>query len=427
MSAFYDFTSDLLASRCNADGEFRIAARFWTGGLRLVSPTRQLEMRVIDGKALPGDPGDGPGVITLTGPDALWDGLLAAVPPRFLSDIWPLIETKLLTRTGDPILFAQYLGAIMRTVELLRPASPATSRPPTERPAVNGHLDAPVGRYIHLHLEGQDYRVYFEEAGTGIPLLLQHTAGCNGMQWRHLFECKEITDRFRLIAYDLPYHGKSIPPVGPKWWATEYKLTANFLRSVPVELSKALKLDRPVFMGCSVGGMLALDLARYHADEFRAVISVEGALKVDFDVNSAQLVPMWHPQVSSDHKARMMDSLMSPTSPVAYRKETSMLYSSCWPQACVGDLNYFIADYDLSTEAHNIDTSKVAVHILSGEYDFTGSWEKGQEAQAAIAGSTWTRMRDVGHFPMSENPEKFISYLLPILETVNTASVELAD
>ncbi|MCY3862571.1 MAG: hypothetical protein OXG67_11500 [bacterium] len=35
-----------------------------------------------------------------------------------------------------------------------------------------------------------------------------------------------------------------------------------------------------------------------------------------------------------------------------------------------------------------------------------------------IAGSTHTEMADVGHFPMQENPEVFIRYLLPILNQI---------
>ena len=27
-------------------------------------------------------------------------------------------------------------------------------------------------------------------------------------------------------------------------------------------------------------------------------------------------------------------------------------------------------------------------------------------------------MKDLGHFPMSENPEKFIGYLLPVLDKI---------
>ena len=37
-----------------------------------------------------------------------------------------------------------------------------------------------VGRYVYLDLDGTEYRVYFEEAGAGVPLLLQHTAGADG-------------------------------------------------------------------------------------------------------------------------------------------------------------------------------------------------------------------------------------------------------
>ena len=113
------------------------------------------------------------------------------------------------------------------------------------------------------------YRVYYEEAGQGIPMVLQHTAGSHGTQWRHLFEYPEITSKFRLIAYDLPFHGKSVPPTGREWWGEEYKLTTSFLESVPVELSKALGLDRPVYMGCSIGGALAIDLAADFPGFFR--------------------------------------------------------------------------------------------------------------------------------------------------------------
>jgi pimeloyl-ACP methyl ester carboxylesterase len=272
---------------------------------------------------------------------------------------------------------------------------------------------------VHLDLEGQDHRVYFEEAGAGIPMLLQHTAGCHGSQWRHLFECKAVTDHFRLIAYDLPFHGKSLPPVGPKWWAEEYRLSGGFLRSVPVQLARTLGLERPVFMGCSVGGLLALDLAHKHADLFRAVISLEGGLKIEQDI--ARLGALWHPQVSNEYKARLMNALMSPTSPEALRKETSQVYAAGWPPAFLGDLHYYLVDYDLTAQASQIDTAKVGVHILSGEYDSSGTMEYGQAAHAAIPGSTWTGMAGVGHFPMSENPQAFLTYLLPVLDEVRAA------
>src|SRR3954454_17951223 len=113
-------------------------------------------------------------------------------------------------------------------------------------------FDSPVGRYVHLALEGLDHRVYFEEAGTGIPLLMQHTAGSHGVQWRHLFEEPSITDPFRLIAYDLPFHRKSLPPTERRWWADEYRLTRDCAEPGALSLSRELVLVRAAVMGFAV-------------------------------------------------------------------------------------------------------------------------------------------------------------------------------
>jgi len=277
-------------------------------------------------------------------------------------------------------------------------------------------FDSPTGRYVHVTLDGLDHRVYFEEAGTGIPLLLQHTAGAHGAQWRHLFEDSRITDQFRLIAYDLPFHGKSLPPDGRAWWAEEYRLTREFLMSVPVNLAATLELERPVFMGCSIGGLLALDLARYHAAQFRSVIGLEPALKVDGDLDS--LRGFWHPRVSGEYKAAAMYGLMSPTSPEARRRETVFVYAQGWPPAFLGDLYYYLVDHDLRGEAAAIDTARCPVYLLSGEYDYSATVAHGRAAHEAVAGSTFTPMPGLGHFPMAENPARFIDHLLPVLEDI---------
>jgi pimeloyl-ACP methyl ester carboxylesterase len=56
------------------------------------------------------------------------------------------------------------------------------------------------------------------------------------------------------------------------------KLTKDFFMKVPVTLSAELGLDRPVYMGSSIGGHLATDLALHYPEKFRAVIGLEAAL-----------------------------------------------------------------------------------------------------------------------------------------------------
>jgi len=400
---------------CQADGEFMLAARHWNGSLELNIGRKTLKLFLDDG-VVSDATGTSDGRISYSGETAVWQKLLDAVPTRFHNDLMANLSSGLgITRQGDPLVHAQYFAAVARAVELLRP-EPQYGLAESLNQKADGIIDAPIGRYVHIQLEGHDHRIYFEEAGKGIPLLMQHTAGAHGSQWRHLFEMPEITDRYRLIAYDLPFHGKSVPPTSRQWWQEKYDLKGDYLRSIPLKLSQALGLHQPVFMGCSVGGLLALDLAHKQAEQFRAVIAIEGALKIKGDTKS--LETFWHPQVSNEYKARLMEGLMSPLSPQAYRKETSFIYASGWPPAFIGDLYYYITEYDLSNQAHEIDTNEVDVHILSGEYDYSGTAELGKSASDAIKGSTWQEMKGVGHFPMSENPHVFSEYLLPILDRI---------
>jgi pimeloyl-ACP methyl ester carboxylesterase len=82
-------------------------------------------------------------------------------------------------------------------------------------------LEPIVGRYTSFDIQGNQCRVYFEEAGNGIPLVCLHTAGADNRQYRHMMNDPEITSRYRVIAFDMPWHGKSYPPEG--WQDTEYK------------------------------------------------------------------------------------------------------------------------------------------------------------------------------------------------------------
>ena len=54
---------------------------------------------------------------------------------------------------------------------------------------MQARLESIVGRYLNAPINGDEYRIYFEEAGNGIPLLLQHTrpgpmAGSGASCWR---------------------------------------------------------------------------------------------------------------------------------------------------------------------------------------------------------------------------------------------------
>ena len=60
---------------------------------------------------------------------------------------------------------------------------------------------------------------------------------------------------------------------------------------------------------------------------------------------------------------------------------------------------------------------------MTGVYDFACTPEMTEEAAAKTKNSECIIMEEIGHFPMSENPEVFNRYLYPVLEKIRAASL----
>lgn len=286
-----------------------------------------------------------------------------------------------------------------------------------------------TGRYVYLTVEDIEYRVYYEEAGQGIPLIVGHTAGSDGRQYRHLLNDPEVTDRFRVIAFDLPFHGKSLPPHGDPWWTREYVMTKSRMIAFPNALSDALELDRPVYMGSSMGGHLAIDLASTCPERYRATISVEGALRSAAEYVEVGMAGIRrefdNPNVSRTSTGAAMMLNISPYSPEANVREIQWEYQCGGPGVFAGDLYYYYYDHNVSPdEARAIDTSICMLYLLTGEYDPNTSPADTQVIADLVPGCKFWEMPKLGHFPVTEDYQAFRRYLLPILHEVHSKSQE---
>ena len=275
-----------------------------------------------------------------------------------------------------------------------------------------------IGRYMMLELSGRSHRLYFEEAGEGIPLVCLHTAGADGRQFRHLMLDKEIIRKFRVIAFDMPWHGKSFPPEG--WEREEYRLTTAAYTEMIVAFCRALELDRPAVMGCSIGGRIVLNLAIEHASKFRALIGLEAA---DFQAPWYDTTWLNRPDVHGGEVcAALISGLIAPQSPGSARNEVLWMYKQGGPGVFKGDLYFYRVDGDLRSTVGRIDTTVCPLYLMTGEYDFSCTPDDTTRTAQKIAGAEVTIMEQVGHFPMAENPQQFRKYILPILEKISAAS-----
>ena len=288
----------------------------------------------------------------------------------------------------------------------------------------DAYVEEVVGRYAHIRSDGEDYRIYFEEAGKGPVLLALHTAGSDSRQFRHLMADPEVTSRHRVVAFDLPWHGRSLPP--DRWWTKEYLLTTDRYVAIVEDFSDALGLDRPLVLGCSMAGSLVMELARRSPQRWAGVVGLSGGLQVQGrfqdwplapDLNAQQVVASW------------TYSLMSPYSPEVSRREVWWTYSQGGPGVYRGDTFFYSEDLDLRPVAGTIDTSRCPVYLFTGEYDHACTPDDTAAAIAAIPGARGGTMKGIGHFPMAENYPLFRTYLLPVLdalaESVRTAGAPM--
>ena len=406
---------------------FQLSLRFLTGKTRLNVGENSYVLDIRDGKMVDfaldnsGEPVD----VTFTGSEDSWRKVLAdETPPGCQSPFYNdgrggiIFEGDWVNGVGLHSHALTEFFRVLRTVV----SGKVIDYP---LPEVDRKFDTAVGRYMYVHIQGVQYRIYYEESGQGsIPLLLQHSAGSDSRQMRHILEDPDYQKHYRIIAYDLPYHGKSLPPISHNWWDERYVLTKNFLLEMISAIIERLELDRAVFMGSAMGGMLALDVAYAFPDKFRAAIALNaGPPPVFGDAGMEQFESFSSPKLSTRWMSSIMAATTAGTSPNPYRRELVYVYSQGAPGIAEGALNYYNNDYDLTPEHWAaIDKGPVEVYLFTGEDDFMGTdWGTVQVARH-MPNTPFKKLRRLGHFAAAENPEAVKEDIWPVLKDIATRS-----
>jgi pimeloyl-ACP methyl ester carboxylesterase len=113
----------------------------------------------------------------------------------------------------------------------------------------------------------QGVRIYYEEEGEGLPILLAHGLTGGTTFWRTDGYVEPLKDKYRVILFDARGHGKSDKPHVPA--AYDLRLMAGDALAV----LDALEIDRAHVWGYSMGGAIGLSLASDHPDRVLSLIA----------------------------------------------------------------------------------------------------------------------------------------------------------
>ena len=100
-------------------------------------------------------------------------------------------------------------------------------------------------------IENRGVRIHFEVLGSGPPLVLGHSFLCSGEMWEP--QLPALAERARVINIDGRGHGRSGP--------ADTQFTLYDMVSDALAVLDHLDIDRAVWAGLSIGGMVALRAA----------------------------------------------------------------------------------------------------------------------------------------------------------------------
>ncbi len=419
----------LVETRVNADPELQVIGDWFTIAFSLTCGDSRCILRFERGKMVESVQSPRLDVRCAFGFRAspeIWAKFFARAPQPLYHDFFAmLMRVPGFVLEGDTLVAMQNARALHRAMNVLRTvpgrfadegsgAVDAEAHAPPDHNAsatVSAEMEPVVGRYLNLDIAGVPHRLYFEEAGQGVPLLCLHTAGADSRQYRHLLNDPAVTARYRVIAFDMPFHGRSNPPDG--WWLRKYLLKTDDYLNIIRAVWKALDLTRPVVMGCSMGGAIALKIAAGYQKELRGIIGLESSAYAPGRENDF----LHHPAVhGGELVASYTYGLCAPASPEASARENWWYYGQSGPGVYAGDVHYYSVDWDGREDIKRIDTSVCKVSLLTGAYDYSCTPDMTRAVARSIPGSRLVIMEGMGHFPMIENYPVFREFLLPELD-----------
>jgi pimeloyl-ACP methyl ester carboxylesterase len=347
----------------------------------------------------------------LAAPDEIWAKFLAPIPPRHHHSIFAMLaRVPDFTVRGDQFTFLQFSHVVRRVLEIGKwlalghnTLAPPSLHPPLGLPAA---APAVTAQYVPVG----DHLIYYEQAGTGRDLLCLHTAGADSRQFQRLMADPRITAHHRMVAFDLPWHGRSPPPSNaiPGSW----RLNTDLYVDVIMGFIAAAGLRKPIVLGASMSGEICLELAYRYPETFAGIVACEASDRIE----RRQTPFSAHPQINAGYFVpEWIRGLIAPQSPAECAADITWHYAQGGPAVFFGDIEFYAGDWDARERVGHIDTDRCKLFMLTGEYDYSCTVEHSAATAAKIPGVVFQPMQGIGHFPFAENPALFADYLLPIL------------
>ncbi|WP_342075337.1 3-oxoadipate enol-lactonase [Yoonia sp. SS1-5] len=226
---------------------------------------------------------------------------------------------------------------------------------------------------------------------AGMPLVFANSLGTDLRLWDPLLP--HLAAGCRIIRYDLPGHGLSSGPDGP------YAMEG--LAQDAADLIEHLGISNPIFVGCSIGGMIGQALAATRPDLIDGLVLCNTAARMG---NAA----MWQDRIAQVNAASLdtiADAIMERWFSPAFRAtQDVVLWRTMMARtSAAGYVGccHALADADFTQSNPKLDMPVCAV---SGELDLACPPDHVRATAASVKAASYHQIADIGHLPSIEAP-----------------------
>ena len=251
-------------------------------------------------------------------------------------------------------------------------------------------------------LDVDGHSIAYREAGQGPPLVVLHGFLCDSRCW--IPQLTNLSDRFRVVAWDAPGAGASSDPSEPFTNADWAQCLASFLDMLGVEQAN--------ICGLSWGGILAQEFYRVYPERIMRLIL-------------ADTYAGWRGSLGEDASAQRVASCFQLSSGPADELLASFMPGAIAPDASAEAKDALAAivsefhpvGFRLMTLACDVDTSDVLATIdiptllVWGEVDWRSPLHVAEAFRDAIPGAELAVIPGSGHISNMEKPEEFNAHV----------------
>jgi pimeloyl-ACP methyl ester carboxylesterase len=258
-------------------------------------------------------------------------------------------------------------------------------------------------------------RLAFEDLGTGLPVVFLHPTPLDHDYWRPLIECMPGV---RAIVPDLRGHGASelgatLPVGGFSRVPDAPVLTIRQLAQDALEILDHLSLQQAVFVGCSIGGYVLLELWRQIPSRMRCLVFVCSKPQADIEVGLQKRVANIE-QARAGNVNAMFDGMAQSLVSASTRSLHPAIVAELRCRMTLTQDALVAVQAGLATRPDSVPTVatiNVPVLAIAGGEDSSVTPSEMEAFQYAPGGCEYHLLPNAGHLAAFEEPEKVAEIL----------------